>query len=150
MRFRIFLLIQDELLWGGSWLHRALQDSSYLPYIQSNGQTMGANDDDYSFSWDDKRSGTKIVLSKDRLAFKRNIHQGAFYSKEVKAISNTFQSLNSGSPNPNVLVGAIVGGPDSRDNFEDDRNNYQQSEPATYINAPLVWALAFLSAESTA
>lgn len=60
-----------------------------------------------------------------------------------------FQSLNSGSPNPNVLVGAIVGGPDSRDNFEDDRNNYQQSEPATYINAPLVGALAFLSAEST-
>lgn len=56
-----------------------------------------------------------------------------------------FQYLSSGSVNPNVLVGAIVGGPDSRDNFSDDRNNYQQSEPATYINAPFVGALAFFS-----
>lgn len=56
-----------------------------------------------------------------------------------------FQYFHSSSPNPNVLVGAIVGGPDSSDQFSDDRNNYQQSEPATYINAPLVGALAFFS-----
>lgn len=62
------------------------------------------------------------------------------------ACGNGFQYLYSGSPNPNVLVGAIVGGPDSRDSFADDRNNYQQSEPATYINAPFVGALAFFSA----
>lgn len=60
-----------------------------------------------------------------------------------------FRYLNSGSPNPNVLVGAIVGGPDSRDNFADDRNNYQQSEPATYINAPFVGAVAYFSAKTT-
>jgi hypothetical protein len=60
-----------------------------------------------------------------------------------------FQYLKSGSPNPNVLVGAIVGGPDSGDNFSDDRNNYQQSEPATYINAPFVGALAFLLGNPT-
>ncbi|KAJ6705347.1 ENDO-14-BETA-GLUCANASE [Salix purpurea] len=59
-----------------------------------------------------------------------------------------FQYLYSSSPNPNVLVGAIVGGPDNRDQFADDRNNYQQSEPATYINAPFVGALAFFSAEN--
>lgn len=61
-----------------------------------------------------------------------------------------FQYLYSSSPNPNILVGAIVGGPDSKDNYADDRNNYQQSEPATYINAPLVGALAFLSGQSSA
>uniref|UniRef100_M1AWG1 Endoglucanase n=1 Tax=Solanum tuberosum TaxID=4113 RepID=M1AWG1_SOLTU len=254
----------DELLWGASWLHRASKDSSYLAYIQSNGQTMGANDDDYSFSWDDKRPGTKIILSKDFLekstqefqaykvhsdnyicslipgspSFQAQYTPGGLlykgsesnlqyvtsssfllltYAKYLRSnggavscgssrfpaerlvelgkkqvdyilgdnpakisymvgfgqkyplrvhhrgsslpsvhahpghigCNDGFQSLNSGSPNPNVLVGAIVGGPDSRDNFEDDRNNYQQSEPATYINAPLVGALAFLSAEST-
>lgn len=64
------------------------------------------------------------------------------------ACNNGFQYLYSGSPNPNVLVGAIVGGPDSRDNFADDRNNYQQSEPATYINAPFVGAAAFFSANA--
>lgn len=57
-----------------------------------------------------------------------------------------FQYLYSGSSNPNVLTGAILGGPDEHDNFYDDRNKYQQSEPATYINAPFVGALAFFSA----
>lgn len=55
---------QDELLWGASWLHRASQNASYMTYIQSNGHTLGADDDDFSFSWDDKRVGTKVLLSK--------------------------------------------------------------------------------------
>lgn len=59
-----------------------------------------------------------------------------------------FQYLSSGSANPNTLVGAIVGGPDSHDSFSDDRNNYQQSEPATYINAPFVGAVAFFAGKS--
>lgn len=59
-----------------------------------------------------------------------------------------FQYLHSASPNPNLLVGAVVGGPDNNDNFSDDRNNYQQTEPATYINAPFVGALAFFSANA--
>lgn len=63
------------------------------------------------------------------------------------ACNEGFQYLNAGSPNPNELVGAIVGGPDSNDNFSDDRNNYQQSEPATYINAPFVGAVAYFSAK---
>jgi len=56
--------MQDELLWGASWLHQASEDASYMSYIQSNGHTLGAEDDDYSFSWDDKRVGTKVLLSK--------------------------------------------------------------------------------------
>ncbi|KAK4746064.1 hypothetical protein SAY87_012376 [Trapa incisa] len=255
---------QDELLWGASWIHRASQDGSYLAYIQSNGHTMGADDDDYSFSWDDKRAGTKILLSKyfleknledfqgykahsdnyicslipgtssfqaqytpggllykesssnlqyvtttsflllayakyltsngggaaaavscggsavpaDSLVslarkqvdyilgdnpakmsymvgfgqrFPQHIHHRGSSVPSVQAHPDRipceagFQYLYSGSPNPNVLVGAIVGGPDSRDDYADDRNNYQQSEPATYINAPLVGALAFFS-----
>ncbi|KAI4368020.1 hypothetical protein MLD38_016633 [Melastoma candidum] len=58
---------------------------------------------------------------------------------------NGFQYLYSGSPNPNILVGAIVGGPDNKDGFADDRNNYQQSEPTTYINAAFVGAVAFFA-----
>lgn len=54
-------------------------------------------------------------------------------------------ALGSGEPNPNVLVGAVIGGPDSSDAFADDRNNYAQSEPATYINAALVGPLAYLA-----
>ncbi|KAK9926418.1 hypothetical protein M0R45_023650 [Rubus argutus] len=254
---------QDELLWGASWIHRASQNSSYLSYIKSNGHTLGADDDDYSFSWDDKRAGTKVLLSKSFLetnteefqiykahsdnyicslipgtsSFQAQYTPGGLLYKasesNLQYVTSTtlllltyakylssnrgavtcgstavtaetliaqakkqvdyilgdnpakmsymvgfgekypqhvhhrgsslpslhehpdriscndgFQYFHSGSPNPNVLVGAIVGGPDSKDNFADDRNNYQQSEPATYINAPFVGALAFFSANT--
>ncbi|XAR70101.1 Cellulase [Bertholletia excelsa] len=251
----------DELLWGAAWIHRASRDASYLDYIQSNGHTLGADDDDYSFSWDDKRPGTKVLLAKS--FFENNIQGLQLYKahsdnyicslipgtpnfqaqytpggllykgsesnlqyvttsafllltyarylsshggvatcgtstitadklisqakKQVDYIlgdnpakmsymvgfgqryplhvhhrgssvpsilahpakigcNDGFQYLRSGSPNPNILVGAILGGPDNRDNFADDRSNYQQSEPATYINAPFVGALAFFAA----
>jgi hypothetical protein len=42
-------------------------------------------------------------------------------------------------------MGAVVGGPDARDGFVDDRDGYGQTEPATYINAPLVGALAYFA-----
>ena len=56
-----------------------------------------------------------------------------------------FSVMKSQSPNPNVLIGAVVGGPDRRDRFLDQRSDYFQSEPATYINAPLVGSLAYLA-----
>ncbi|CAO2819347.1 unnamed protein product [Amaranthus hypochondriacus] len=253
----------DELLWGAAWIHKASGQSAYLSYIQSNGHILGADEDDFSFSWDDKKAGTKVLLSKDFLQERTNDFQiykahadnficslipgandysaqytpggllfkqsdsnlqyvtttsfllltyakylgsngditscgstvitanklislarqqvdyilgdnpekmsymvgfGDKYPLHVHhrgsslpsvhahpariACNDGFQYLNSGSPNPNTLVGAILGGPDFSDRFSDDRNNYRQSEPATYINAPFVGALAFFSAEN--
>ncbi|KAL5997296.1 Esterase/lipase/thioesterase [Asimina triloba] len=253
----------DELLWGASWLHRATENTSYLTYIEANGHTLGADDDDYSFSWDDKRAGTKVLLSKGFLQDKTEALElykthsdnflcslipgtptfqaqytsgGLLYKaagsnlqcvtstafllltyadylkssaaqascggktvapqdlislakKQVDYIlgqnpqqmsymvgfgekfprrihhrgssvpsmhdhpgfipcSDGFQYLYSSSPNPNILVGSVIGGPDSNDNFADDRNNFQQSEPTTYINAPFVGALAFFASNS--
>ncbi|GMI66014.1 cellulase 2 [Hibiscus trionum] len=255
---------QDELLWGASWMHRATQDNSYLTYIQSNGHTMGSDNDDFSFSWDDKRAGTKVLLSKDFLEksasefqlykshsdnyicslvpgtsgfqaqytpggllykasesnlqyvtttsfllltyakylnanggvvtcgassvtsesliaqakkqvdyilgdnpakmsymvgfgerYPQHVHHRGSSVPSIQAhpgritCDNGFQYLYASSPNPNVLVGAVIGGPDSKDNFADDRNNYQQSEPATYINAPFIGALAFFAGKGT-
>ncbi|CAI9103714.1 OLC1v1002252C1 [Oldenlandia corymbosa var. corymbosa] len=57
--------------------------------------------------------------------------------------------FNSSSSNPNVLVGAVVGGPGEDDMFDDDRGKYQQSEPTTYINAPFVGVLAYFAAKPT-
>lgn len=51
---------------------------------------------------------------------------------------------NNNSANPNVHVGAVVGGPDSNDQFNDVRSDYSHLEPTTYINAPLVGCLAGL------
>ncbi|XP_073129241.1 endoglucanase 11-like [Henckelia pumila] len=47
-------------------------------------------------------------------------------------------------PNPNVLVGALVGGPDSEDEYRDRRGNFMQTEACTYNTAPLVGVFAKL------
>ncbi|XP_076917362.1 endoglucanase 11-like [Bidens hawaiensis] len=47
--------------------------------------------------------------------------------------------------NPNVLTGAVVGGPDDHDRFTDVRANYMQTEACTYNAAPLVGTLGKLA-----
>ncbi|URD85950.1 Glycosyl hydrolase family 9 [Musa troglodytarum] len=56
----------------------------------------------------------------------------------------------SAKPNPNPLVGAVVGGPGEDDVYEDDRADFRKSEPTTYINAPLVGVLAYFVANPNA
>ncbi|KAH7836048.1 hypothetical protein Vadar_032291 [Vaccinium darrowii] len=56
--------------------------------------------------------------------------------------------FNSSDPNPNVLVGAVVGGPGKDDAFDDDRADFRKTEPTTYINAPFVGVLAYFAANS--
>ncbi|KAK9905147.1 hypothetical protein M0R45_000483 [Rubus argutus] len=57
--------------------------------------------------------------------------------------------FNSSNPNPNVLVGALVGGPGEDDVYDDDRADFRKSEPTTYINAPFVGVLAYFVANPT-
>ncbi|KAJ1273457.1 hypothetical protein BS78_06G282100 [Paspalum vaginatum] len=54
---------------------------------------------------------------------------------------------NSKGADPNVLHGAIVGGPDGNDGFLDDRGNYQQAEPTLAGNAPICGVFARLASE---
>ncbi|KAK8520968.1 hypothetical protein V6N13_077094 [Hibiscus sabdariffa] len=56
--------------------------------------------------------------------------------------------FDSNTPNPNQHVGAIVGGPDSNDHFNDRRSDYSHSEPTTYMNAAFVGAVAALLDET--
>lgn len=53
--------------------------------------------------------------------------------------------FNKNEANPNVLDGAVVGGPDANDQYTDSRSNFQMAEPATVTVAPLVGVLAFLA-----
>ncbi|PIA65554.1 hypothetical protein AQUCO_00100802v1 [Aquilegia coerulea] len=53
--------------------------------------------------------------------------------------------FDSNNPNPNELTGAVVGGPFPNDTYPDSRKLFVQSEPCTYINAPLVGVLAYFT-----
>ncbi|XP_022995392.1 endoglucanase 6-like [Cucurbita maxima] len=81
--------------------------------------------------------------------FPRRVHHRGSSIVSYK-ISSKFIACREGyatwfskkSGDPNVLTGALVGGPDAYDNFADERDNYEQTEPATYNNAPLLGVLA--------
>ncbi|KAL6848549.1 hypothetical protein ACP4OV_021843 [Aristida adscensionis] len=255
----------DELLWAASWLHLATQGQGaadvYMSYIKSNAQNLGAEQDGFTFSWDDKRPAVKVLLTKAFLQNKTDgmqvykTHTDTYicslvpgasgfqsqytpggllfkegdsnmqyvtsttflllaYAKDLAATGGTvscggaavapstlislakkqvdyilganpkrmsymvgfgaqyprhvhhrgasmpsvhdhparigcdegFRYLHSSEPDANVLVGALVGGPDGSDAFTDSRDNYAQAEPCTYTNAPFVGALAYFAA----
>lgn len=56
-------------MWGAAWLHKATKNPAYLNYIQANGQTLGADEGDNTFGWDNKHVGARILLSKVIFSF---------------------------------------------------------------------------------
>ncbi|MFQ6634092.1 hypothetical protein Gotur_010474 [Gossypium turneri] len=60
-----------------------------------------------------------------------------------------FKWLYSDDPNPNIAVGALVGGPSLNDSYSDTRDNVKQSEPSTYNGALLVGLLSGLISTSS-
>ncbi|CAL9087917.1 unnamed protein product [Musa textilis] len=258
----------DELLWAASWLYHATGDQTYLSYV------TGENGDAYAdwgrptwFSWDDKRAGTQVLLSRvnffsssqssntdmkslqsyrktaeavmcgllpdsptatssrtdaglvwidewdalqhpvaasflaviysDYMLTSRTSeidcsgktftpsdlrdfatsqadyilgnnplklsylvgygssypqqvhHRGASIPANAKTGCNGFQWLSSTDPNPNVAMGALVGGPFQNDSYIDSRNNSMQGEPSTYNSAVLVGLLSGLVTTSS-
>lgn len=84
--------------------------------------------------------------------YPQQVHHRASSIVSIK-VNPSFVSCRGGyqtwysrkASDPNLLDGAIVGGPDAYDNFADERDNYEQTEPATYNNAPLLGVLARLN-----
>ncbi|KAJ9549921.1 hypothetical protein OSB04_022464 [Centaurea solstitialis] len=77
-------------------------------------------------------------------------HRGAsiesVYAHPAKVGCNDGYSsyYSSSKPNPNIHVGAIVGGPNSNDEFSDTRSDSSHLEPTTYMNAAFVGSVAAL------
>ena len=74
-------------------------------------------------------------------------HRGASIpdGKSSRGCTSGYRYRDSKAPNPHVLVGAMVAGPDMHDRFSDVRSNYNQTEPTLVGNACLVAALVALS-----
>ncbi|XP_062111298.1 endoglucanase 10-like [Humulus lupulus] len=78
-------------------------------------------------------------------------HRGASIPVDAKTgCTDGFQWLESTKPNPNVAVGALVGGPFLNETFIDSRNNSMQTEPSTYNGAVIVGLLSSLVTTSSA
>nr|QCQ73722.1 endo-(1,4)-beta-D-glucanase [Litchi chinensis] len=75
------------------------------------------------------------------------LHREASISRNKKTYSCQAGQKwrDSLKPNPNIIVEAMVGGPDQKDNFRDIRSNYNYTEPTIAGNAGLVPALMALS-----
>lgn len=77
-------------------------------------------------------------------------HRGASIPKNEKTgCKGGFKWLDSTKPNPNVAVGALVGGPFLNETYIDSRNNSMQGEPTTYNNALIVGLLSGLLTTSS-
>lgn len=63
----------------------------------------------------------------------------------VNCAASFAEWFNKDAPNPNELTGAILGGPDRYDKFEDKRWDSSKLEPTTYINSLAIGVLAKLA-----
>ncbi|EXC00970.1 Endoglucanase 24 [Morus notabilis] len=78
-------------------------------------------------------------------------HRGASIPVDAKTgCTDGFKWLDSTEPNPNVAIGALVGGPFQNETFIDSRNNSMQVEPSTYNSAVMVGLLSSLVTTSSA
>lgn len=107
------------------------------------------------------KSQVDYILGSNPMAMSYLVGYGTKYPKRVHHRSASIESFKDNkafigctqgynnwygrqAPDPNVLIGAVVGGPDKSDRFEDRRGNFRQSEACTYNTAPLVGIFAKL------
>ncbi|KAL7229248.1 hypothetical protein ACSBR2_007866 [Camellia fascicularis] len=75
-------------------------------------------------------------------------HRGASipHDKNKYSCTGGWKWRDSRNPNPNTIRGAMVGGPDRFDRFQDIRTNFSYTQPTMAGNAGLVAALVSLTA----
>ncbi|CAN6236649.1 unnamed protein product [Urochloa humidicola] len=110
------------------------------------------------------RSQVDYVLGKNPKGMSYMVGYGSYYPTHVHHRGASIPSVhdekdavgcmagfdkyyNSKGADPNVLHGAIVGGPDANDGFVDDRCNYQHAEPTIAGNAPICGVFARLASQ---
>ncbi|KAK9103863.1 hypothetical protein Sjap_021117 [Stephania japonica] len=136
----------------------------YSDYLSSSGKGLSCNSGTTSPSelLAFAKSQVDYILGDNPRATSYMVGYGSNYPKQVHHRASSIESIKVDSSfvscrggyatwygregsDPNLLNGAVVGGPDGYDNFVDERDNYEQTEPATYNNAPLLGVLARLS-----
>ncbi|XP_006653871.1 endoglucanase 13 [Oryza brachyantha] len=109
------------------------------------------------------RSQVDYVLGKNPKGMSYMVGYGSYYPTHVHHRGASIPSIyamnatigcmdgfdkyyNSKNADPNILYGALVGGPDANDGYADERGNYQHAEPTLVGNAPICGVFARLAA----
>lgn len=137
---------------------------TYSDHLRATDQLLNCNGD-HQVSADEiflfAKSQVDYILGNNPMNMSYLVGYGDSYPQRVHhraasidsyRISNGFIGCTQGydnwysrqDSNPNVLVGALIGGPDVNDQFKDSRGNYVQTEACTYNTAPLVGVFAKL------
>ncbi|CAM0901689.1 unnamed protein product [Alopecurus aequalis] len=159
------------LLYVADWNNMQYVSSSaflltvYADYLAESGDTLNCPGgevkpaDIIAFA----RNQVDYVLGKNPLSmsymvgygdkFPVHVHHRGASIPSVYALNNTVGCMdgfdlyyNSPGTDPNVIYGALLGGPDSNDAFLDDRCNYQSAEPTLVSSAPMCGVFARLAA----
>ncbi|XAR73785.1 Cellulase [Bertholletia excelsa] len=162
---------KSGLIWVGEWA--ALQypvASAFLALVYSDYMLKSRNPalycDGQPYKPSDLRdfaiSQADYVLGKNPMEMSYLVGLGTMYPQYVHhrgasipvdattGCKDGFKWLASTDPNPNVAVGALVGGPFLNETFIDSRNNSMQAEPTTCNNALVVALLSGLATSSSA
>ncbi|KAL6526055.1 hypothetical protein OROHE_015579 [Orobanche hederae] len=144
--------------------HNLLPPTVYANYLEKSSQTIDCGEITISpstlrrtaqgqvnYILGENPKGTSYMVGYSTKYPQRIHHRGSSIPSlrdhpNVIACKEGSLYFNSPNPNPNVLVGAIVGGPGEDDEYEDDRADFRKSEPTTYINAPFVGVVAYFVA----
>ncbi|KHN32443.1 Endoglucanase 8 [Glycine soja] len=135
----------------------------YARYMQSAKKTVTCGNEvvDPARLINLAKSQVDYILGKNPLGMSYMVGYGAKYPEKIHHRGSTLPSVDmhpqhiqcregdqyfkSEKPNPNILTGAVVGGPAEDVSFQDSRYNAGQSEPTTYVNAPFVGLLAYFN-----
>ncbi|WOL19128.1 endoglucanase 24-like [Canna indica] len=129
--------------------------TSRTPEIQCSGKTFSPTDlRNFATSQADYLLGDNPMKLSYLVGYGDNYpqqvhHRGASIPADAKTGCNGFKWLSSTDPNPNIAMGALVGGPFQNDSYIDSRNNSMQAEPSTYNSAVLVGLLSGLVTTSS-
>ncbi|KAL2939098.1 Endoglucanase 5 [Bienertia sinuspersici] len=78
-------------------------------------------------------------------------HRGAsiasitVHNEQIGCVQGFEEWYRCSSADPNIIYGGLVGGPDKNDEYDNDRSNYEQTEPTISGTAPLVGLFSKLS-----
>ncbi|KAG0610602.1 hypothetical protein M758_7G078000 [Ceratodon purpureus] len=121
----------------------------YCTSSVTNAEMLAAGKEQVDYVLGKNGRGTSYLVGFGASYPQRVHHRAASLPQPVACKEGFERFYYVQSSNPHVIEGAITGGPDANDNYNDQRDEYAMAEPCTYNTAPMVGVFARLSVGSS-